>query len=499
MDVTFEEVKEVVETLPLGFYCSRRVPLTLEKKTDVGTSYYNPKDDNIVIDFSPIAEGLNKAPSNDPSYTKETAIRSMVYHELSHAILTPEKMRVVETYFNIFEDERIETVLSSYFHDVDFKKQVLMINGGKVTSPKNVTHAFFNLVRFRNCPEKSFIQRVENLIENYKDIYRFTDDPWYYENEVKQLWFDFQKWYKKNNSAYNNPLPQNGQGGKGGKGNSVNTSVDIKNDGQEQGEQGEKNSEQGDGQKQGEQNTNQDGKQSNGCGSGKSIKEIFDKTINRYQDNKLTERLNVIFSNFRKKNKGGCGINAYSGIINPRLVGREDYRFFERSATANGNNKFGSFHLNLFVDDSGSFCEDAEKVNTLIKSLEEIEKRNKNFTFTVIRCGDGMVITEKNERWINACQGTSADYEETKKIYKKVNSKKDALVYNILMYDGCCWWRGKNPFTIFDNAHSTVIVERGNINSVNEFKSGKVIYIKDRTYTERFIEETLNTISVAFR
>lgn len=522
MRVSFAEVKKIVDELPLGLYCRRRIPLVIEEKTKKGMSYYSGRKDTITIDFSQVEKGLLNIPEENEEYTKEIAIRSMVYHELSHAILSPSiyaRDEEAKSVINIFEDERIETILKDFYLDVDFKKHCLMANGGHIQeNPANKLIAFYNLVRFRVCKEKVFLDRVENIIEEYKDINANTSDYYDYTEDIFKLYDDFVKAYEKDNTISNlskeekEDIENNISQGLGS-GNGANENIEgqgkrnkttKKNDNENSGNNS--NAEENNGSLNAEESDNtlnteeSNDSEKRGVGFTKEdMENIFSELFGNYIDNNLTNTLDIILSNFNKKNKGGCGITSYSGVFNPRLVGNDNYKYFERSLATNGNNKFGKFHLNLFIDNSSSFGGNAKKVNTFIKSLETIEKRNKNFSFDVILCGDRMKETTKETRWVWANEGTQAEYDQSKNLMKKHNAKKDSLTYNILMYDGGCCWNKKNPFLAFDTNNTTIIVESGNFDNVKELKSAKVIKITDRTYTERFIDESIKAIANAFR
>ena len=180
--------------------------------------------------------------------------------------------------------------------------------------------------------------------------------------------------------------------------------------------------------------------------------------MNRYIDTKVTETYKGIIDMFSKKNNSGNGCTGYSGIFNPRNIRNNDYKFFDRRVTAKGNNKFGKFHLNLFIDNSGSFEGLSEKANVIVRSLTEIEKKNPNFDFDLILCGDKLKDTKKDERFIRADEGTEADYDEVVQKMKE-HSSKDAYTYNIVMYDGYCSYNHakKNPFLGWDRNNVTVI------------------------------------------
>lgn len=524
MEITVDEVRGLVESLPIGLYCRRRIPVKLDLTEE--TSFYVPAEDIIVISYRIIAEGLKNVVGNSEE-EKEVATRSMVYHELSHAILTPNKMKITDA-INIFEDERIETILKDFYLDVDFKKQVLAINGGVIRQPQNAMQGFYNLVRFRVCDDTTFLQRVADLIEKYKDLNRnsgvnfYADDSYIkvrnYTREIEDLYEDFAKSFPNLSQPSPSELNQIAQNMQNGKGKGVGANQNIAGQGATQSTDTNDSSAQQNGNGlsgasgQAENGENENGVESSQTekgkgGKGSGMGEITDlidmvtESLSKYTDNTLTTSLDTIISQFNKKNKGGSGMNAYSGIFNPRAVARQDYRWFERAITSNGNNKFGTFHLNLFIDNSGSFASSADRVNTLIRSLANIESKNKNFSFDVILCGSGMKETTKETRWVLADEGTSADYEETKQIFAK-HQLKNTFNYNIVMYDGFCQWKygrtSKNPFLIFDNNVTTIIVERENEDNVKNLKSANLVHIRDTRYAEHLTDEVIKALTKAF-
>ena len=107
MDFTIRECEAILKTLPVGYYCGGRINVTLDKNEP--TSYFRHEDNSIVISYPIISKGLEAV--TDETW-KETAVRSMLYHEVSHAILTPdsymkdEESTTMLEVLNIFEDER---------------------------------------------------------------------------------------------------------------------------------------------------------------------------------------------------------------------------------------------------------------------------------------------------------------------------------------------------------------------------------------------------------
>ena len=183
MDINFAETKAIADTLPIGLYAKRRIPVSMSDKES--TSYYNPISDEIVISYPIIKQGLEKA-VEDTSF-KETAVRSMEYHEVSHAILTPNNLPMPD-HINVFEDERIETILGDYYMDVDFKKQVLLVNGytskSEIKAPSSPFEYFYQIVRF-GIGDKALVDEATRIIKKYSHITRNNNSyVWDYKCDV---------------------------------------------------------------------------------------------------------------------------------------------------------------------------------------------------------------------------------------------------------------------------------------------------------------------------
>ena len=113
MELSFAMCETIVKTLPIGYYANRRIDIAVSK--DEETSYYDMMNDKIVVSYPIIAERCAKISTGT---SEEEAVRSMLYHEVSHAILTPASLQATAIN-NIFEDERIETLLQDYYMNVN--------------------------------------------------------------------------------------------------------------------------------------------------------------------------------------------------------------------------------------------------------------------------------------------------------------------------------------------------------------------------------------------
>lgn len=491
MDIKVNEVKEIVDTLPIGLYAGRRVPCTLDLEAE--TSYYVPSDDVIVISFPIIAKGLQAAVECE-DYTKETAIRSMVYHELSHAILTPaEGMKYILTnqlehdIFNIFEDERIETLLANYYLDVDFKKQIYYINGGEINDkPSNALEAFYNLVRFRK-DFHGLLPKVDSIIGQAKNINRETGAnyfPWSEYNKNYKYWDNVRKLYKQVKQYFNDDNKEN-QSSNDGQENANGITDGITDDGTPI-------------------SINENDKKvmtdkNIAVFPGFSPKDTFNATFNENIDTEVYETLKAIINQFNRKNNSGNGIKSYSGIINPRNFLNDDYRYFDKKIGVNGNNKFGSLHLNLMLDDSGSYCENCKATNKVIQALIEIEKQNKNFTFDVYFVANDYRKAKNNqERYIKANGGNKL----TPELFDLVRTaqKPNTFNYNIVMYDGMAYCRGEEKnFGAYNRNNLTIISSTDNRSAIENYCPNANKIFVNRDYPNYISENIIKALSRAFR
>lgn len=497
MEITCVELNGIANTLPIGYYAKRRIGVSVDETAE--TSYYTPLEDTVVVSYPQIKKSLEKVKAEDEAM-RELAIRSNLYHEISHAILTPMNMQVTDI-INIFEDERIETLLRGYYMNVDFKKMCVLMNDYHGEAPRTAMEAFYYCVRFRNY-KPEFVARVDDIIRRYAHLNRFTDvyndstwswgspSVWDYINEIKKLYDDIAKDFKAS--------------GTGGSGSINGFSTDINT-----------SSASGMGDKIGEGEP----KPSSGDitdfpmsdmdfdvdGIGVDVGEIVGNAFNGFNDANLESALKIILENFRKKNSKGSAINGYSGVLNPRACGREDYKFFERASTARGNNTFGTLHLNLFIDRSGSFCYNEMIVNTLIKALTDIERTNHNFTLDLVFCGVGeKLITDKKDRFIKCSGGNYLD-DKAFDIFRKLQ-KPQTYNYNIVLFDGDAFTDaprsaraqcGKN-FSAFDTNNTTIISDFSNECYIKKCVSkARVIYTHN--YADELIKNVQQTLEKAFR
>lgn len=497
------ETKAIADALPIGIYAKRRIRCSLRE--DENTSFYSPMTDEIIISYPQITGALKMTPEDED---KEVAIRSMLYHEVSHAILTGWNGRVTDQ-FNIFEDERIETVLNDFYLDVDFAKQVYRINGiqsnDDLKAPKNALDAFYQLVRFHKG-DADLLDKVKKLLVKYAPLSKTMlnlpsgDGWWEYNREINDLFNEVKKRFGEPPVSEDDGCESEDEDGSGKSGDSGKSK-----DGKDKKDKSGMTD--GDGKKVAVDvkdaikkalEAGADGDMIEILKEMNSLEKVFSDGVAPAYDDDLYKKFDVIISNFNKKNNSGASLTGYSGVFNPRSAGREDYRYFDRKATVNGTNKFGTFHLNLFLDNSGSFCDNAPIVNAVLGALVRLEKVNRNFSFDVVHCGVGEeLITDKAKIGLTCDDGTKLDYDAIE-LYRKLQ-KPSTYNYNIVLYDGSCYDRNYNDaFKAFNHSNTTIISDISNREEIERYAPNAKQIITKR-YTENLLNNIVDTLARAFR
>lgn len=513
MEINFAETKSIAEALPIGIYAKRRIRCSLREDED--TSYYSPMTDEIVISYPQISVALKITPETED---KEVAIRSMLYHEVSHAILTGYNGRVTDQ-FNIFEDERIETVLNDFYLDVDFSKQVYRINGiqsnDDLKAPKDAMDAFYQLVRFHKG-DSDLLEEVKKMLIRFAPLSKKVnmtpsgDGWWDYNRAVNDLFNEVKR--RMGEPPVSDEEEDNGEegGSSSGDGTGSGSGSGSGKDGKSGSGKGKKKSKSGmtdgEGKKVAVNVKDAIKKALEASGvdlgdvgeKGNSLEKVFSDGVAPAYDDDLYKKFDVIISNFNKKNNSGASLTGYSGVFNPRSAGREDCRYFDRKATVNGTNKFGTFHLNLFLDNSGSFCDNAPIVNAVLGALVRLEKVNRNFSFDVVHCGVGEeLITDKSKCGLTCDDGTVLDYDAIE-LYRKLQ-KPSTYNYNIVLYDGSCYDRRyADAFKAFNYNNTTIISDISNRDEIERYAPNAKQIITKR-YTENLLDNIVDTLSRAFR
>ena len=501
MSVSYFEVKKVFDTLPVGYYIGRDVKRELSESEN--GSYYDPMNDKITISFPFIKEGLDKSETTGI----ENDIRTLLYHEVSHAFLTPKRlMEIFRRYttrqgynelmigmsfndiINIFEDERIERIFDNYFYGVNFRKYCERVNNWKgISHPSNIQEAWFDFIRFRTTTKRceELLPRIDEIIKIYNNLTNWSENTlsWGYCSYVWKLFINFfNNWKEKDKT------------------NKESNKSDTKSESSESKKadnSSSENEEKGKAEEGGSEITNNSDDGENPIISSKELQKIIKNIREQYIDKNIIETFMLLFNkNSKVTKKNSAAINTYSGVFNPRSVIRDDYKFFLQSNRVGHQKAFSKMKLNLFIDRSGSFLDSVPMVNKIIYALQKVEKINPDFEFDVVTIGMGERLLPKNNRIFNA-NGGNAITPALKKIYNSLQNSKYQTI-NILLFDGNCHtdcdFEDCENLSVFNNKKSIVISEDSNKAAFDKFiPSVKVNYCRD------FVNELFKSIITALQ
>lgn len=464
MKISKPQVEQILKTLPIGYYIKRDVKVTL---TDETASYYNNMYDCINISY-PMIEQIA-----DNIDVLEKDIRCLLYHEISHAFITPKNLHN-STIVNIFEDERIESLLRHFYRDVDFRNFVVKINNFTGQAPQSADDMFYQVVRFRVGPQQ-FVDEVHHIIMKYSKLDKFS--KYYicneYEDAIKELYDNICLYFSAKQSQQ-----QNGQ-----------TQQQLNQNRNSMSDATSKNQI----QDQSSQLQDVDDEEGNIDQANNILHSVYDKYISE----DIEQDISGIFSNFKKMSKSnGSAINAYSGVFNPRSVVRDDYKYFIQQNRAGHIKAFAKMHLNLFIDCSGSFQDNDLTVNKLLKSLHNVEKTNHDFSFDLISCSKGQKLRAKNDRVQSSAGGTllTEDIFEQFKRQQLPNTEN----INIVLYDGDAFQNEFNRYTkirishrfkAFDTNNTIVICDDENEAYLTQLHNCKVVITKN--YAEELYKHVI--------
>lgn len=194
---TFIEIENILKTLPVGYYIGRNVPLKL---TNENGSYYVPMDDEAYISYPMLNNVMTKIESKLNDENIERLTRTLTYHEISHAFITPKSLSMNKI-VNVFEDERIESMCRNYYKGVDFKELLMLVNDwdGK-TEPAHDTpfSVWYSLVRY-HLGKPRFLIKVAALLKKYRKLHRFSDywSSCIYKDEIMALYREVEEDFLK--------------------------------------------------------------------------------------------------------------------------------------------------------------------------------------------------------------------------------------------------------------------------------------------------------------
>lgn len=533
MTITYPIVKAIFDTLPIGYYLGRAIDCELSATAD--NSFFNFESDKIIISYKMIADAATELPETVSAEELEQLVRGLLYHEVSHVILSPRNLKVTSA-LNIVEDERIESICRNLYLNTDFYDNIIKLNHFKGESATSADEAFYHLVRF-HVGDAEWLKRCRNLLKKYADLtmkssYSYCED---YEYDVNKFYREFIKWWneeaEKSASKAADTSNDSEESKEDSTGNDSNSASEETNSTMMSVGSATSNDEmtsEDDSTAKAEsetaettassEETEKDEETSSASSSttstsahGKPVKindmsidfeefkGIVNNTLNTYYDASLISTLTTIITRAMKKNKrNGSAINAYSGKLNVRAVAnRDDYRWWVQQNRAGHVRHNSNVHFNLFIDNSGSFWRNDDAMNKFIKALDKVEKSTPSFDFDVITINT-RVVEWPNHNQIFESDGGNKLLPEIKDVIKK-HQKAQATNYNIVLFDGDAhsddtYGYGRptanDPFKFFNLPNTIIISDDDNKGYMDAVRMTQA---KVR-YTYRYCEEFISII-----
>lgn len=476
---SFIEIENLLKTLPVGYYIGRNVPLKL---TNENSSYYIPMKDEAYISYPCLQETMSKIKASLTSEEVECLTRTLVYHEISHAFITPTSLEINHV-INVFEDERIETICRHYYKNVNFKKLLMLVNnwdGHSVVPVYSKDTAWFSLIRFHKGPEY-LLKKAARILDEYKYLNRNSNADWYY-TDVMALYSDIciSDFENTSSDAPKDDTSKDDTSKDDESKETTNTTTIV--DGAEYNEDED------------EVDNFDSDEFSNVILNDEDCKKLFESS--QFFDNDIQNHINAIITVNKKVTKANASaINAYSGVFNAKSVVRDDYKWFVQQNRLGNVKQFSKIKLNLFIDNSGSFRHNEKIVNKLLFTLSKLEKSNKDFSFDMITMNTEFILKNKDERELH-CFGGNRIPNNAITIFNQVQDKH-ASTYNIVLFDGDAlsdeWSRTRGPqFKVFDKPNLVLISDYSNAEYADEYCTSA-----KRIYTKEYAKELINQVYVA--
>ena len=506
MQVTYNQVKKILDTLPIGYYLGHSIPpVKLSKESD--STYINQITEEITVSFRNVQTMLKNAPDD---IDVESVVRGLLYHEVSHAVLTPVMtfredvstsyvsydgfvyelfMGLRRVYYkkfnckiplttpkdiiNIVEDERIETLLKDYYLNVDFRKNVVLLNGiadpEKELENADLLKRLFLVCRYHVGTQEE-LKSLTNLLINRKTLSNKTS------TEKIGLYLDDIESFAI----------------------TVLENVKVPTQQDSQNQQSSDNKESKDDQQNGTPSPfeindlfkdNPDMRKDPG-----EIRDELRKLSTNQEAASCADRLNRIITTAMNKRKMRSGAHtAYAGNIDPRLCGNNDYRWFTKKSTTGNGKRFDKININLFCDNSGSFCDDEDNLNGLIVTLLKLAEQNKDLTVTTTHINKSIRRGTKDDMFVHCFGGTMLD-DSIKTIYPSLQ-KPNATNWNVVVFDGYC--SKLENFSVFNHPNVIMVVDDSNRSTVNTYCPQTRSKIITGDYAKEFEHTVLSLLEQA--
>ena len=493
--VEFKQAKQILDTLPISFYLKRKIKAELK---DEDTSYCDIYNDEIVVGFKQFAN------ANISETDAESDIRCLLYHEVSHALLTPTKLfdevlryhaDATRRIMNIFEDERIETICKNYYYGVNFKefcKKLNRDNYGKIDSADTF---FYSIVRFDYGP-KDLVNEKLDLVKTFAHLNKHSDlyDCDSYVDDILNFYHKVEKAFnqQQNNPQQSNQPQQSQQSQQTSNSNLENEVTPSNSEEENKIDETSTETDASNDIDEHHQNSEDDDQFSKAIAT--AVEEFNKKMDSMHNPKMMAELSKIIHKKMTMNKQNGSAINAYSGVFDARSVARNDYKYFVKQNRLGNVKRFAKLKMNLFIDCSGSFDNSKDIVNQMLFNLRQLEKVDSDFSFDLIKMSTTASIAKKNDRRIY-CRGGNDITHEIYDIYRKVSAVNSNNI-NIILFDGdafsCCNYKviddHKKNFGAFNHENCIIISDSDNTKYIRQYAPKAKTTILTCDYADNLIE-----------
>lgn len=497
------QIEMVLKKIPTGYYFGKNISVTLDETSS--DSYCNLDGPRIVISLTRIVSVLDKINENYSEEVIEKILRTVVYHEVSHALLTPICIfdsinevvdglkSISNSYYtgsdltdivNIVEDERIERITKDYFKGINYKWLVEISNPHTIEEETNIVNLWFYFIRLNELPsyinesfEISFLRDQRDLMI-HASVGKFDRNCRNYITKISWNFEYFKNLVLKKNK--NSQVDQNSsnEGCPASQSDGIGTTSDTTSDDK----------------KSASPCPDTDDKDTlpefsclqdlldyeSSLETRKVLTTAFREVVDvEYccTDKSISRKIQEVLKISNKVTAKSSGAtNSYSGVFNPRNAAREDCKYFLHDNSTGSAKLFNKIKLNLFIDRSNSFSRSESAVNIILKSLFDLKRINPRFSFSLVTIGVGETVCDLDHFSRFICyDGTFLD-KEIFSIFNKVQDSRASNI-NLVLIDGYAWWsRSYSTETdyiknigAFNYRNTTIITDESNHESISKY------------------------------
>ena len=224
------------------------------------------------------------------------------------------------------------------------------------------------------------------------------------------------------------------------------------------------------------------------------LRSIFKKIVKQSNDAKVSHILERLVSKRSLTEYQASATHRYSGKLDAKAVGRDDWKIFLRKSSKGGEAKLGKkLNLILILDQSGSYSENDEATNKILKSIVDIEKSNPNFNFDIVKFENNWRVCKKDER-ISHSQGGTTLHANMFKWIKEKMLKPDYMNYIIMLNDGEAWIYGEAPIclkNLLNSKNVAIICDKSAEKHYKECKRAKTIVVEQYGNYPKLLSENV--------